>query len=89
MAKKKPLVDGEQILLDMDIVRERLALYARLRQKEMALQQEEQETTASLREIRRKLKETRWDLRNATSAVDKCAKSVLTQEMLAQKEGDK
>jgi hypothetical protein len=83
-APKEPLVDGDQRLLDMDVIRERLALYARLRVRETDLQQQEQETMAALREIRRKLKETRWDLRNATNAVDKTARSVL-----AEKEGEK
>jgi hypothetical protein len=80
MSKKAPLVDGEQLLLDMGEIRERLKLYAALRVKETDLQQQELEATAALREIRRKLKECRWDLRNATNAVDRTARVVLSED---------
>jgi hypothetical protein len=83
-AKEAFVEDNGQRLLDIGEIRERLALYTRLRLRETQLQEEEAELGRQLREVRRKLKETRWDLRNATHAVDKTARSVL-----AEKEGEK
>jgi hypothetical protein len=79
-APKEPLADGDQLLMDLQEIRERLHNYHLLRLKETGLQEQEAELSRQLRELRRKLKECRWDLRNATNAVDKTAKAQLPQK---------
>ncbi len=77
---RRTLRDGDQYLLDLAEVRERLALLARLMDREAALRQEEIIARTKLQEIRRKIKENRWDQRNAASLVRRDGKQATARE---------
>lgn len=63
MAKKTPLVDGDQLLLDLRELRERQRQLEKLRDKESAIRSEYNAVEMKRKDLKRQLLEIGWDIR--------------------------
>lgn len=68
MAKKLQEPDGDQLLLDMEEVRERLTALKKLMKKQEELDAEIRELDGKLKQLKRKRKEVGWNLRSLLTA---------------------